>query len=297
MDKFLDYRDPKQKYTERSSNFQAKILKGRLHFLGRQRDLVNADVYRHTCRGCGRVFHKQQGLEWHVSDEHPQLVEQLAKDLARCKVSSPPSQKRVMPQRTAAPRGTKRWRMSLEETVVKVEQTHVDSYSDIDGLLETSDDEEHSDIDKLLETTDEEEELGLQGLDDVQNTKKCQVDLEYLDLSNSTKKCQVKLEMLDLSKLDLNNNMDDRSDTDIVIESVSHDSENDIEVVYTGQATISPGPELVDISLSSHSVSSQPSQWSAPHEDTGGSTVVPRLRHAVDKVTWWLSTQEEKLEL
>ena len=47
---------------------------------------------------------------------------------------------------------------------------------DIDELLETSDDEEHcktSDIDKLLETTDDEEELGLQGLEDMLNIKKC----------------------------------------------------------------------------------------------------------------------------
>ena len=48
-----------------------------------------------------------------------------------------------MPQRAAAPTGTKRWRMSLEETLVKEEQKDAESFSDIDGLLETSE-EEHS---------------------------------------------------------------------------------------------------------------------------------------------------------
>jgi len=270
MDKFLNYRTP-QKYSERSSTVQGKILKGRLHFLGRQRELLNADVYRHICRGCGAVFHKQQGLEWHVSDEHPQLVEQLTKDLARCKVSSPPGQKRVMPQRAAAPRGRKRWRMSLE---VKEEQKD-ESYSDIDGLLESSCDDEdekhcnYSDIDKLLETTDDEEDPPLQ----VKSTKKCQVNLEKLDLRN----------------LDYNNNKAD-SDSDIIVESVSQLSEEDIEVVYSGQPI--PSPELVDISLSTHSVSSQPSQWSASPEDQVSSRELPRFRHAVDKVTWWLSTHQ-----
>ena len=54
--------------------------------------------------------------------------------------------------------------MSLEETLVKEEQKDAESFSDIDGLLGTSEEEhrKHSDIDKLLlllllETTDDEE--------------------------------------------------------------------------------------------------------------------------------------------
>ena len=58
------------------------------------------------------------------------------------------------------------------------------------------------------------------------------VNLVNLDLSSSKKNCQVDLEKLDLSKLDLNNNMGD-TDSDIVIESLSQDSENYIEVVYS----------------------------------------------------------------
>ena len=278
MDKFPDYRSPKRRYdAQKSSSLKARVFKGRLYFLGRPRELLNSDVYRHTCRGCGSVFHKQQGLEWHVSDDHPHLLDQLTKDLARCKLSSPPGQKRVLPQRAAAPRGTKRWRMSLEETLVKEEQKDVESCSDIDGLLETSDEySKHSDIDKLLETTGDDEDLQLQGLQEV---------------LLSTKKCQVNLEKLDLSKLDMNNNKAD-SDSDIIIESVSQDSEDDIEVVFSGQPILSP--EVVDISLSTHSVSSQPSTWSAPPEDPVSSTELPRFRHVMDKVTWWLSTHEAK---
>jgi hypothetical protein len=110
--------------------------------------------------------------------------------------------------RAAAPRGTKRCKMSLEEKVVKEEQKDVDSYCDIDGLLETSDDgqEDYSDIDKLLESScsDDEQELGVKGLQKV---------------LYSTKKCEVRLKRLASSKLDMNNNKDD-SDSDIEIESV-----------------------------------------------------------------------------
>ena len=120
--------------------------------------------------------------------------------------------------RAAAPRGTKRCKMSLEEKVVKEEQKDVDSYCDIDGLLETSDDgqEDYSDIDKLLESScsDDEQELGVKGLQKV---------------LYSTKKCEVRLKRLASSKLDMNNNKDD-SDSDIEIESVSKESDDDIEV-------------------------------------------------------------------
>ena len=75
------------------------------------------------------------------------------------------------------------------------------------------------------------------------------------------------------------NGVDDESDDDFVIESIADDSQaSEIEVV--------------NLSLSSHHLSSQPSTWSAP-EDTDQQAELaklPRLSKAEDKVVWWLSS-------
>ena len=57
-----------------------KVLKSRLYFLNHSEELSNADVDRHVCRECRRVFHKFQGLEWHMMDDHLHLVKEEQRD-------------------------------------------------------------------------------------------------------------------------------------------------------------------------------------------------------------------------
>jgi len=55
--------------------------------------------------------------------------------------------------------------------------------------------------------------------------------------------------------------------------------------------------EIIDLSLSSHSPSSQPSHWTAPEEVAElDLEVLPKLSQADDKVTWWLSTVSPELK-
>ena len=57
-----------------------KDLKSKLYFLNHPKELSNNDVDRHVCRECRRVFHKSQGLEWHMIDDHPHLVKEEQRD-------------------------------------------------------------------------------------------------------------------------------------------------------------------------------------------------------------------------
>ena len=86
-----------------SENMDTNVLKSRLYFLNHPRELGIADVHRHVCRECRRVFHKIQGLEWHMIDEHPHLVKEVQKDLARisaCEIN-PPVKKKILPNEEA----------------------------------------------------------------------------------------------------------------------------------------------------------------------------------------------------
>ena len=63
-----------------SENMDTNVLKSRLYFLNHPEELRNADVDRHVCRECRRVFHKFQGLEWHMMDDHLHLVKEVQRD-------------------------------------------------------------------------------------------------------------------------------------------------------------------------------------------------------------------------
>ena len=75
----------------------SKIFMLRLYFHGDPKKLKNNAVYRHMCKGCKRIFHKSQGLEWHVMDEHPHLIEEVRRDLEVIAAN-----KRILPARRAA---------------------------------------------------------------------------------------------------------------------------------------------------------------------------------------------------
>jgi len=267
MDNFFSWRS-REKDAGKSSQIKAKILKSRLSFLGHPRDLASADVYRHTCRGCRRVFHKAQGLVSHVSDQHPHLLGQLEKDLYRSSKAKEIPIKRIMPGRMAAPRGPKRYKMALDmndNLEIKLEQHEKDTYSDVDSLLKSSTVSlRDADIDSLLESSDN----GVLPLESVNlvdsNLKKCDILVKKLLLTEVNNN---KVDMSDPS---------DYSDDDIKIESIAEQSEI----------------EVVNLSMSSHHLSSQPSTWSASDdsESVAELSKLPRLSNVEDKVEWWLET-------
>merc|ERR1712025_1219918 len=163
-----------------------KDLKSRLYFLGDPKKLQNNDVSRHVCKGCNRVFHKSQGLEWHVMDEHPHLIEEVKRDLEVIAAN-----KRITPGRRAANMGEKRRKFGVDS--INDEVKHDDennTYSDayISQLLESSDEGDIvSEKNDAQECTDRR----------VVIKKECKVHISKLTLKE--RKCDVKLQNLKLT--------------------------------------------------------------------------------------------------
>eukprot|EP00092_Neocalanus_flemingeri_P083941 GFUD01105402.1.p1 GENE.GFUD01105402.1~~GFUD01105402.1.p1 ORF type:complete len:275 (+),score=66.41 GFUD01105402.1:73-897(+) len=234
-----------------------KLLKSKLYFLANPRELRHGDVHRHVCRHCEKVFHFSRCLEWHMEEFHQGLLDQFRRDM-----TSSTCNKRILPHRAAAPRGVKRYKMSID--------------SDIAGLVNQKKIKEEQ-----LERSDEEQQ------DDLHvNTCVKKVNL-------FSKICQVEIEklLMKTNSCDLNNNrgQSDVSVSDIVIERDSGFSDPDLKIVFN---SCKPHPEVVNLSVSSPSPSSQPSQWTAPEDQETSKELVglPKLTNCKDKVTWWLAT-------
>jgi len=131
---------------DKSSSVKAKVLKSKLYFLGNPKQLQNNDVLRHVCKGCKRVFHKSQGLEWHVMDEHPHLLEETRKDLGLITADKGvhPAE-RIIPERRAAFMGEKKRKSSVDliRDHVKHDENSTYSDADISDLLKSSEDEDN----------------------------------------------------------------------------------------------------------------------------------------------------------
>eukprot|EP00092_Neocalanus_flemingeri_P016050 GFUD01017373.1.p1 GENE.GFUD01017373.1~~GFUD01017373.1.p1 ORF type:complete len:298 (+),score=64.87 GFUD01017373.1:41-934(+) len=255
-----------------------KLLKSKLYFLANPRELRHSDVHRHVCRQCGKVFHFPRCLEWHLEEFHRDLLDLFRRSTCNRKETM----KRILPHRGAAPRGVKRYKMSIDSNIsglvnrrkIKEEQLVPDSFSDIDRLLESSDEEQHV-------------KMGV---------KEVKVLVQKVNLC--TKVCQVQIEILQekTNNCDLNNNGVQSDVSDIVIERDVGISDPDLEIVFNSAERdahpCKPHPELVNLSVSSPSPSSQPSQWTAPEDQENTKELVglPKLTNSKDKVTWWLAT-------
>eukprot|EP00092_Neocalanus_flemingeri_P006612 GFUD01007132.1.p1 GENE.GFUD01007132.1~~GFUD01007132.1.p1 ORF type:complete len:298 (-),score=58.88 GFUD01007132.1:183-1076(-) len=253
-----------------------KLLKSKLYFLANPRELRHGDVHRHVCRQCEKVFHFPRCLEWHMEEFHQGLLDQFRRDMTRSTCN-----KRILPHRAAAPRGVKRYKMSIDSDIsglvnrrkIKEEQLVPDSFSDIDRLLESSDEEQEDDLHVNM------------------CVKEVKVSVKKVNLFS--KICQVEIEklLMKTNSCDLNNNrgQSDVSVIDIVIERDSGFSDPDLKIVFN---SCNPHPEVVNLSVSSPSPSSQPSQWTAPEDQEYTKELVglPKLTNSEDKVTWWLAT-------
>eukprot|EP00092_Neocalanus_flemingeri_P061588 GFUD01074092.1.p1 GENE.GFUD01074092.1~~GFUD01074092.1.p1 ORF type:complete len:301 (-),score=76.98 GFUD01074092.1:183-1085(-) len=258
-----------------------KLLKSKLYFLANPRELRHGDVHRHVCRQCEMVFHFPRCLEWHMEEFHQGLLDQFRRDMTRSTCN-----KRILPHRAAAPRGLKRYKMSIDSDIaglvnrrkIKEEQLVTDSSSDIDRLLESSDEEQEDDLHVNM------------------CVKEVKVSVQKLNLFS--KVCQVELEKLlvKTNNCDLNNNRGQSDVSDIVLVRDSGFSDPDLEIVInsaeTNALSCKPHPEVVNLSVSSPSPSSQPSQWTAPEDQETSNELVglPKLTNCKDKVTWWLAT-------
>merc|ERR1712025_274727 len=166
-----------------------KDLKSRLYFLGDPKKLQNNDVSRHVCKGCNRVFHKSQGLEWHVMDEHPHLFEEVKRDLEVIAAN-----KRITPERKAANMGEKRRKFGVDainDEVKHDDENNTYSEADISQLLESS--EEEDIVNEKNDTQECKDRLQKQ----LVIKKECTVNISKLILKE--RKCDVKLQNLKLT--------------------------------------------------------------------------------------------------
>jgi len=289
MDKYR-WRD-KEEFGDKTDYVKCKVLKSRLYFLGQPRDLKKIDVYRHVCKECRRVFHKSQGLEWHIMDEHPHLEQKKELENAKrkkAKVRAPPVPTHeaalVIPkasestfmnpepipdisgQGQAQSRGRRRSRrisgeqpdptLTHEDLCLTPTKKAKDRSSSRDTCASpraTPRTSRKSTLPVQTEAVSGEEELVRK-----YNIKECDVKLQTLKLVDSP---------------DRNNNMKDgRPNDDSVI--LVTDSNNSV----------------VDLSLSSHNLSSQIESWEAPENNTAvaDDEDLPRLAAVKDKVQWWL---------
>jgi len=175
-----------------SDSVKGKDLKSRLYFLGDPTKLQNNDVLRHVCKGCNRVFHKSLGLEWHVMDEHPHLIEEVKRDLEVISAN-----KRITPGRRAANMGEKRRKFgvdSINDEVKHDDENNTYSGSDayISQLLVSSDEE-----DIVSEKNDAQECNDRLQKEQVVIKKECKVHISKLTLKE--RKCDVKLQNLNLT--------------------------------------------------------------------------------------------------
>jgi len=264
MDKFK-WRDTEE-FGDKSNYVKAKVLKSRLYFLNHPRELGIADVHRHVCRECRRVFHKMQGLEWHMIDEHPHLVKEVQRDLARisaCEIN-PPVKKKILPNEEAVRCDKKLCDLHLEheeDEVTGKEHTLKECYVKLEKL-------------KLVEMRDAHNNLKNDGPDDNDDPVIVEIDSKSSveDLMNnlSTQECYVNLEKLELVEmLDTNNNLKndgpDDNDDPVIVEIDSKSSVEDLNNLST-----QPKP------LQHAAVAGVPDNMNLP------------LSSAQDKVQWWL---------
>jgi len=186
--KAYSWREREENGDSDSDSVKGKVPKSRLYFLGDPKKLQKNDLDRHVCKGCNRVFHKSQGLEWHVMDKHPHLVEEVKRDLELISAN-----KRT--ERGAANMDEKRRKFGDDITNNYVEHDEENckySDSDIKQLLESSDDEEN--------VSDKKDTQGCKDRLQKQQVikKKCEVKIKKVILKE--KKCDVKLQKLILKE-------------------------------------------------------------------------------------------------
>lgn len=133
----------------------------------------------------------------------------------------------------------------------------MDTYSDIDCLLEDS------------SSSDEEEERS----------------------TIVTKNLRVMLERVNSELIKENDNSIDDVGSDTIEIMTLPESDTSGSMVEVVEVNSTDSVEVVNLSVSSHSPSSQPSHWTAP-EETRELLILPRLEisRAKDKIIWWLST-------
>ena len=267
-------------------------LKTKLYFLGNPRNLLYGDVHRHVCLVCLQVFHFPLALEWHMGENHVSDLTRFRKALDNSTNKRQEAVKRrVLPLRLAAARGSKRCRLQLEGEEIKKEFIEIDrdTYSDLDLFLD----------DSIIE----EEQCAPRQLGK-------ELRVMTVKLSFPIKDCQVLVERLflgDKHSIDIQYDDDDgdnegvySSDSDIEIEFAQiSDSGSDLEVLFQNEFVVSAlqcnnqdvdtllSQEIINLSLSSHSPSSQPSKWTAPENETDKDLeTLSKLSQVKDKVKW-----------
>jgi len=259
MDRYK-WRD-KEEFGDKSDYVKGKALKSRLYFLGKPRELKNSDVYHHVCQECRRVFHKSQGLEFHMMDEHPYTEKKKPVNSKRknAKVSDPsvPTQEAVL----VIPEASASTPMSREPT------------PEISGQAQSSGRRSRR------ISGDQPDPALTQEDPSLTSAKRTRYRSASRDRRKSVmckkydiKECDVKLQTLKLAESpDTNNNAKDGRPDSVILET-------------------DPISSVGYLSLSSNNQSSQIKSWDPPvnNSDVADDEDLQRQAAAKDKVQRWL---------